>query len=78
MQSFAEAHQEALELDCQIVESLLQRNRCSHQRTKYYQRLSMFFSALQRHEVLLLFGKTQQLKADIEKAQQYQKRKRKR
>jgi len=40
---FTDTHQEALDMELFVVDAFLRRNRCSHQRTKYYQRLSMAF-----------------------------------
>jgi hypothetical protein len=52
MSSWSPSLQEALELDISIMEALLRRNRCSHQRCKYYQRLAMALRAIQRDSFL--------------------------
>jgi hypothetical protein len=52
LSSWSPSLQEALELDLSIMEALLRRNRCSHQRCKYYQRLAMAQRAIQKDSFL--------------------------
>jgi hypothetical protein len=52
LSSWSPSLQEALELDVSVMEALLRRNRCSHQRCKYYQRLAMALRAIQKESFL--------------------------
>ena len=58
--------QQAIDLDISILQAVLQRNRCSHGRCKYYQRLAMALKALQRDSVLAkLPGQLESLQEDL-------------
>jgi hypothetical protein len=73
--SFRSTHQEALALEVSILDALLRRNRCSHQRTKYFQRLSMAFRALQKYTVLDSYNELTTLQEEVtEKGKQYKKK----
>lgn len=45
-------YEEALRLEVSILEALLQRSRCGHARTKYYQRTKMALRAIQSYDLL--------------------------
>lgn len=45
-------YQDALELDLTVLQALLKRNQHSHGRTLYFQRMSMAWRAIQRHEIM--------------------------
>ena len=59
-ESYAASHQEALELEVSVLTALLRRNKASHRRCKYFQRLQMALRALHRHAVLDFFPRLQQ------------------
>ena len=73
---------DALQLEVSILEALLQRNRCGHGRTKYFQRASMALRSCLKANLLDLGNTVDQWKAATEERQQNQlvtrKKKRKR
>lgn len=75
---FTSVHQEALELEVSIVDALLRRNRCMHQRTRYYQRLSMAHRCLQKHALLKMWVEADSLHSDLTAYQKREKIKQKR
>jgi len=54
---YSTALQESFELEYSVFHALLKRNRCSHERTKYFRGLQMIKTSIERHELLSLYLK---------------------
>lgn len=74
---FTSRHQEALELDLKVLESLLRRNHSAHRRTKYYQRTSMAVRCVQK-SLAPLFGDVCKLQQELQEQVARERTKRKR
>ena len=69
---------EALSLDIFVLQSLLKQHRCSHGRTKYFQRISMVLRALERYNVLDFPDQMENMRKDVNGKSQDLVRKKKR
>ena len=69
---------EALSLDIFVLQSLLKQHRCSHGRTKYFQRISMVLRALERYKLLDFPDQMETMRKDVNGTSQELIRKKKR
>jgi hypothetical protein len=76
--SYSQNHQDGLELEFQLVGAVLERNRCSHGRTKYYQRLAMAHRSIRRHKLVDLYSNTQIIGSELCQLVQTEQKRRKR
>ncbi|GKY97384.1 hypothetical protein MPSEU_000696900 [Mayamaea pseudoterrestris] len=78
MTSYSKNHQDCFELEVDLVTALLERNRCSHGRTKYFQRLSMAHRCIRRYALLELYSNVQTLEAELVELKLAEQKRRKR
>lgn len=66
-QPVAEKEKDAVVLDVAVLKALLERNRYSHGRTLYFQRISMVLRSLQRFDILGMATEVERIQASVER-----------